>query len=263
MNPPPLEVLVPADGRGPILPDDAEAALAELYGSPRTPWLRANMIGTVDGAATGPDGVTGSINGPADNRVFRTLRALADVVLVGAGTVRAEGYRAPRVDPQLLPGRRDRNQADHPALAILTRGGRLPEATLTDDPAPWVFTTSGNERLDHLRRHLPAERLCVHDGADVDLVAVRRTLAGAGLGQQLTEGGPHLLAALLAAELVDELCLTWSPVLVGGPAQRILSSAGWLDPPVALSLAHLLRAGDVLIGRWVIGRSTDPGTGSA
>ena len=252
---PNLEVLVPADGRAPIRPDGAEPALAELYRSPRTPWLRANMVGTLDGAATGPDGVTQSINGPADHRVFATLRALADVVLVGAGTVRAEGYRAPRVTPPLVPGRRERNQAEHPALAILTRTGRLPVATLTDDPAPWVFTTAGNTELAHLRRHLPAERLHVHDGTDVHLVTVTATLAAAGLGQQLTEGGPHLLAALLTAGAVDELCLTWSPVLVGGPAQRILSTVAWLDPPVALSLAHLLHADGVLIGRWTVDRT--------
>jgi riboflavin biosynthesis pyrimidine reductase len=249
---PTLEVLVPADGSAPIRPDDAESALAELYRSPETPWLRANMIGTLDGAATGPDGVTESINEPADNRVFATLRALADVVLVGAGTVRAEGYRAPRVNPPLLPGRRERNQAEHPALAILTRTGRLPVATLTDDPAPWVFTTPGNTELAHLRRHLPAERLHVHEGTNVDLATVTATLTGAGLVQQLTEGGPRLLAQLVMAGAVDELCLTWSPVLVGGPAQRILSTVAWLGPPVTLSLAHLLHADGVLIGRWIV-----------
>src|SRR5665648_1069207 len=92
---PTLEVLLPA-GLPAIRPDDAEMALAALFAEPRTPWLRANMIATLDGAATGADHRSGSINDPADLRVFRALRALADVVLVGAGTVRAEGYRAPR-----------------------------------------------------------------------------------------------------------------------------------------------------------------------
>ena len=248
-------MLVPTGGREPILPDDSEAALVELYRAPRGPWLRANMIGTLDGAATGPDGVTESINGPADARVFGMLRALADVVIVGAETVRAEGYRAPRVAHRLRPGRRERGQAEHPALAILTRSGRLPTETLTDEPAPWVFTTTGSEHLDHLRRHLPADRLHVHDGADVDLATVRAVLADAGLGQQLTEGGPHLLAQLMAAGLVDELCLTWSPLVVGGPAQRILSTDAWLHPPASLSLVHLLHADGVLIGRWTVDRT--------
>ena len=102
---PVLDVLHPRDFTGPLLPDDAEAALTHLYRYPGRPWLRANMISSLDGAATGPDGLTGSINGPADLRVFTTLRALADVVVVGAGTVRAEGYGQPRVPSALRPAR--------------------------------------------------------------------------------------------------------------------------------------------------------------
>lgn len=256
-HPTPLEVLLPPDRRGPLPPDDAERTLTDLYRHPGGAWLRANMISTLDGAATGPDGVTGSINGPADHRVFASLRALADVIVVGAGTVRAEAYRAPRVPDRLRPGRRERGQPDHPALAILTRSGHLPQSVLTDDPSPWVFTTARNSHLDDLRRSLPAERLHVYDADDVDLAVMRATLADAGLTVQLTEGGPRLLAALLAAGQVDELCLTWSPSLVGGAAPRILDAAGWLDPPANPRLVHLLHADGFLIGRWVIGPTAD------
>ncbi len=247
-----LEVLLPADRRGHVPPDEAELDLTDLYRTPGGTWLRANMIGTLDGAGTGSDGVTGSINGPADHRVFATLRALADVIVVGAGTVRAEAYRAPRVPGTLRPGRRQRGQADHPALAILTRSGHLPEGVLADDPPPWVFTTTGNTHLGDLGRRLPAERLHVHDGDDVDLASMRATLAEAGLTGQLTEGGPHLLAALIAAGQVDELCLTWSPALVGGAGLRVLEAGAWLDPPVNLRLAHLLHDDGFLIGRWLL-----------
>jgi riboflavin biosynthesis pyrimidine reductase len=246
---PPLDLLLPP-GRT-IAPDPAEHDLVELYAEPASPWVRANMIATLDGAATGADHRSGSINHPADRRVFQTLRARADVVLVGADTVRTEGYRAPRTPDDLLAGRRGRQQGDHPELAVVTAGGVLPDALLAEDPAPWVFTTSSAASLDNLRARLPSDRLVVADGA-LDLADVIATLVAAGLGRILTEGGPHLLGELMAAHLVDELCLTWSPQLVGGPAVRVLAGIDWLEPPTTAHLSHLLHSDGVLLGRWLL-----------
>lgn len=251
---PTLQVLLP-DGTAPLPPDAAEQRLADLYAAPHLPWVRANMIATLDGAATGADGRSGSINGPADARVFHVLRALADVVVVGAGTVRAEGYRAPRTQDRFVPGRRERGQADHPVLAVVTASGDVPAEVLDDDPQPWVFTTTGAAHAERLRAHLPAERLVLHDGA-VDLPGAVAALAGAGLPRILTEGGPSLLGDLLAADVVDELCLTWSPQLVGGPARRVVTGAPWLSPPRDAHLAHLLHADGVLLGRWLLRQAT-------
>ena len=255
-TPPPLDVLLPADaGFSPITPDAAEQRLCELYRHPVTPdgWFRANMISSVDGAATGPDRRSGSINGPADLRVFTTLRALADVVLVGAGTVRAEGYRAPRTSAPLIAGRLARGQQPHPALAVVSARGELPAALLDDEPAPWVFTTEDAPGLTTLRAHLPPERLRVHP-ARVDLAQVRSTLVAQGLSRILTEGGPSLLGDLLAADLVDELCLTTSPLVVGGPVGRLVHLEAWIDPPRDLELGHLLHSDGVLLGRWLVRR---------
>jgi riboflavin biosynthesis pyrimidine reductase len=254
---PALDVLLPV-GLPPLPPDAAEAGLSALFAQPRPPWLRANMISALDGAATGADHRSGSINDPADLRVFQVLRGLADVVLVGAGTVRAEGYRAPRTSEPLLPGRRERGQPDHPTLAVVTANGDLPVAMLADEPSPWVFARSDAAHLDRLRLYLPTNRLHVSDGA-VDLADVVATLAGAGLGQILTEGGPHLLADLIAADLVDELCLTWSPQLVGGSAMRVLAGIDWLTPARPARLAHLLHADSVLLGRWLLRDEPDTG----
>lgn len=248
---PTLHVLHP-QGRPSLPPDPTEQALGELFDEPRSRWVRANMIATLDGAATGADHRSGSINDPADLRVFRTLRARADVVLVGAGTVRAEGYRTPQTPEPLRAGRRDRGQPDHPALAVLTASGDLPVALLADDPAPWVFTTSDAAHLDRLSLHLPPERLHVHDGV-LEAATALETLSAAGLGRVLTEGGPHLLGELVAAGLVDELCLTWSPQLVGGSAMRVLAGTAWLVPARPARLAHLLHADGVLLGRWLLG----------
>lgn len=251
---PTLQVLLP-DGTEPLTPDAAEQRLADLYAAPRLPWVRANMITTLDGAATGADGRSGSINGPADARVFHVLRALADVIVVGAGTVRAEGYRAPRTHDRFVPGRRQRGQADHPALAVVTASGDVPAEVLDDEPQPWVFTTTGAAHAERLRAHLAPERLVIHPGG-VDLPAVVATLADAGLPHILTEGGPTLLGDLLAADVVDELCLTWSPQLVGGPAPRVVTSAPWLAPPRDARLAHLLHADGVLLARWLLRQGT-------
>jgi riboflavin biosynthesis pyrimidine reductase len=245
-----LEVLLPP-GHCPLLPDDTEEELSSLFDEPRSPWVRATIVSTLDGAATGEDGRAGSITGSTGQRVFRTLRARADAVLVGAATVRAEQYRAPHTLPALRPGRRMRDQVGDPPLAIVTATGVLPVSTLIAEPIPWVFTTRGAENLDHLRRHLPSDHL--HVAADhVDLAAVITTLAENGLGRILTEGGPHLLGQLMEAGLVDELCLTWSPTIVGGTAMRIVSGAGWLSPPPTPRLAHLLHADGFLLGRWLL-----------
>ena len=246
---PTLEVLLPP-GAPPLAPHD-DARLAEHYAEPRLPWLRANMISTLDGAATGTDGRSGTINGPADHRVFAALRAWADVILVGAGTVRAEGYRAPRTPPSLVGARRSRGQANHPALAVVTGVGDLPSALLADDPAPWVVTTTGAPGLGGLRRRLPRGHVLAHEG-QVDLPAAVASLVGAGLPRVLTEGGPTLLGALLTADLLDELCLTWSPQIVAGPAPRPVVAPGWLEPPASGRLAGLLHSEGVLLGRWLL-----------
>ncbi|EYR62711.1 deaminase [Actinotalea ferrariae CF5-4] len=253
MEPAPvLDVLLPA-GRTALGPDPAERALSELYAYPDGRWVRANMITTLDGAATGADGRSGSINGAADHRVFDVLRGLADVILVGAGTARAERYRGPRTPPPLVPARRASGQADHPPLAVVTGRGDLPAALLDDEPRPWVFTVPEAPFLGHLRAHLPKDRLHLHEGG-VDPRRVLDTLAGAGLVRVLCEGGPRLLADLVAADVLDELCLTQTPAVVGGPATRVVHGQRWADPVRAARPAHLLHADGVLIGRWLLER---------
>lgn len=238
-----MRVLHPAPGPDAGPPSDAD--LLDLYDGP--PAVVASMIATVDGGATGADGLTGSINGPADLRVFTALRTLADVVLVGAGTVRAEGYGPLRLAAARVAARRDRGLADQPALAVVSASGNVPDAVLAG--APWVFTSPGSAHLARLRAALPAERLV----PTTELAEVVAALRAAGGRRIVTEGGPQLLGGLLAAGLVDELCLTTAPTLVGGPAPRIVE-AGWLAPAPDLELVHLLAADGVLLARWRVRR---------
>ena len=87
-----------------ILTDELGGATGEatdlvaLYRPPSLPWLRVNMVSTLDGAANGASGKSGSINNDADKQVFHALRAQADAIVVGAGTARTERYRVTDVE---------------------------------------------------------------------------------------------------------------------------------------------------------------------
>lgn len=254
---PPLDVLLPLDRAGAALPaEDGEPVLHDLYAHPqprtgRRTAVRANMIATLDGSAQGPDGRSRSINGPADWRVFRVMRAVADVVLVGAGTARAEGYTPLTVPADLRDARAARGQAPDLALALVTASGTLPQGLRGTDRPPYVVTSAAHPRLDALRAEVGADHVLVAGDADVDLPAALDALAALGLTRVLAEGGPRLLTDLVRADLVDELCLTSSPQVVGGPGLRAVGGTDWLAARHARA-AHLLHHDGMLLGRWVL-----------
>jgi len=227
-----------------------DEALARLYQLPEgRRWVRALMIATIDGAAQGPDGLSGSISGPADRRMLGLLRALADVVLVGASTVRAEGYGPMRVRPEFASLRAALGLSEPPRLAIVTRSLQLPERPLADPRTIVIAPRSAD--TSSLRERV--EVLTV--GSDrVDLAGALDELAARGLRHVQCEGGPRLLAELLTAGLVDELCLTVSPRLLPNDAPRILAGGG---PPEAteLVLASLAEEDGYLFYRWLRGPS--------
>ena len=263
---PTLDVLLPT-GREPIGPDDGEHTLAELYAHPdplpgRVAYVRANMVSTIDGAATGADHVSGSINNAADHRVFGVLRAAADVVLIGAGTARAEGYRSVAVPDALAAGRAARGQSTLLELAVVTRSGALLPDLLASENPPLVLTVSSSPALRELHRRLGADRVIEAGDTVVDPDRALAALAARGLVRVLTEGGPHLLADLVEHDAVDELCMTTSPLVVGGPAPRILDTDRWLVHPRMLTPAHLLHADGVLLGRWLLVARPGPGDGT-
>ena len=253
---PVLDVLLPV-GRAALAADPSETDLSRLYAHPapragRTAYVRANMVTTLDGAATGPDHVSGSINNPADLRVFRVLRAMADVVLIGAGTARAEGYRALRVPAPLAYARSVRGQHDRIELAVVTATGSLPPELLAGEHPPLVITVASSPGLASLRELVGADRIIEAGATAVDLPRALAALAVRGLTRVLAEGGPHLLADLLAADAIDELCVTTSPLLVGGPAARIVATDAWLAPVRRARAAHVLHSEGVLLARWLL-----------
>jgi riboflavin biosynthesis pyrimidine reductase len=260
--------------QGPELPPAAEvtagplpaavAQLALLYGNGAVPqqaapnargWVRANMVASVDGAVT-VDGRSGGLSGPADRTVFGVLRSLADVVLVGAGTARVEHYRPVRPDEiwaQLRP-----DSAGLPPIAVVTGSLDLTgcERLLTGPAGPSqtiVITTSSAPAA---RKAAVAGRARIIEAGihRVDVGVAVRELASLGHARILTEGGPTLLAELAAAGVLDELCMTTSPMLAGGQAGRIVA---WLPAAGAglstgrLSLAHVLADDGFLLCRYL------------
>ena len=215
------------------LADLDDGALSALYDPPHTPWLRVNFVSTLDGAAQGSDGLSKSINDPADKRVFDALRRRADCLVVGAGTLRAEGYQVPR-----LP------------LVVVSRRGEVPEQLRQAPPGRITLATvSSAPSLDRARELLGDDNVLVLGDSEVDLVALRAGLAERGWNDILSEGGPALFAAMLSAGVVDELCLTLVPRLVGGDHLRIM---GGRPTDVALRPRLLLEQDGTLIGRWLV-----------
>ncbi|MCW4386154.1 pyrimidine reductase family protein [Salinibacterium sp. SYSU T00001] len=205
------------------------------------PWLRVNMVSTADGAAT-RDGLSGGLGTAADRRVFSVLRRLCDVIVVAAGTVRAEGYSGPLVDEAGRAWRRAEGLSEHPRFAVVSRSLDLDPAVLAASPERPLVLTCEDAPAD--RREALAAVADVIDcgGASVDTRLIKERLADRGMPQQHCEGGPSLLGALAADGTLDELCLTVSPTLEGGAASRIAVGAGAASVP--LRLAHVLAADD-------------------
>lgn len=216
------------------------------------PWTTTNMVASVDGAMT-LAGRSGGLGSDADRAVFRTLRSVADVVMAGAGTVRTEGYGPVRLDEEQLDARRQRGQAPVPTLVIVSNSGKLgthlpllDPALVGDGPLPVLVTGAAGE--PSARSLGDRVEVLVAGDETVDLSAAMGSLAARSVGVVVCEGGPTLNGALVAHGLLDELCLTTSPLLAGGDAGRIV--AGTDEQPVDVELVHLLEAGGSLFARW-------------
>ena len=219
--------------------------LHDLYDPGDAPAVRAGFVLTTDGGIAYA-GSSRPLQSAADETVFHVLRAVADAVLVGAGTVRAEKYGPVRPRPQGRSWRLNRNRAEQPPLVIVSRSLDLdPSARCFAGPAVVVTCAAapGPERFGDV---------VVAGEDEVDLPEALRQLHDRGLTRLLCEGGPHLLTTLLQQGLVDELCLTHTPMLVG-PAPSLLTVAQ--QQPVALQLQHLIDGGDgVLLARYAVRR---------
>jgi riboflavin biosynthesis pyrimidine reductase len=205
-----------------LLPDyDADVTVAASYTDARRgrvdgrPWVLVNMISSLDGAvAIGQR--SGGLGGRGDRDVFGVLRSLADVIIVGAGTARAERYGPPQRSGQ--------------RIGVVTRGAHLDwQSPLFASGAGFVITTTAapDVPVDAVRAG--------HDAVDLRL-ALEQLHSSVSI--VLCEGGPSLNGDLLAADLIDEWCLTLSPILVSGAAGRAAISA--VEHATDFRLAHVL-----------------------
>jgi riboflavin biosynthesis pyrimidine reductase len=188
-------------------------------------WVRANFISSLDGAASA-DGRSGVLGGAGDRVVFRLMRELADVVVVGAGTVRIENYSGAQLGAAERQRRHARGQREVPPIAIVTRSAVLDHdlPVFTQTEVPPLLLTAHDAVTEARARFAGLADVYDCSGADtggVDLGAALRTLAGLGLTRVLAEGGPSLLGTFIADGLLDELCLTVAPTVVGGGSKRI------------------------------------------
>lgn len=215
------------------------------------PWLLVNMIASVDGAIT-VDGRSGGLGRPADKAMFSALRAMADVVLAGARTVRHEGYGPSRPRAEVRQARLARGQAEAPRIALVTRSLELDlnSPLFTEgDSRPIVLTCESSPAGRRAEIAEVAEVILAGDAA-VDLGIALRELGALGADVVTCEGGPTLNGELVAADLVDEWALTVSPLLVGGEAMRSIQGQP-LAAPLPLRLDRLAEGDGLLLGRWL------------
>jgi riboflavin-specific deaminase-like protein len=212
--------------------------------------LRINMVASVDGHATDQTGVTEGLGDEGDQELFRSLRALADGILVGAETVRAEGYGPHRLRKDLAEMRRRDGRPEPAALIVVSRSLALdPHAPIfTEAKSPTIVLTCASapaERKAHLASATP---VIVTGDESVDFSSAFEQLAERfGITHVLCEGGPTLNRALLQTGLVDELCLTISPVVTGAPAISIVRAPA---PPADLELRGLCEQHGELFARY-------------
>lgn len=238
--------------------DVGAAVAAEARPShPSRPWVYTNMIASADGG-TALDGLSGGLGGPADKQVFAALRSSADVIIVGASTVRQEGYRPPRRPDEVRRRRQAQGRRPDPRLAVVTRSLDLePDLALFDDPAnrPLIITVAAAPASR--RADLEPVADIVEVGADdVDLDRALVDLWHDGARTVLSEGGPSLNGQLVAAELVDEWNLSLSPHLLGGDARRAAVGPAPGGPPPAMRLARVWTDEHYLFCRWIRSSTT-------
>ncbi|MEO9104111.1 MAG: dihydrofolate reductase family protein [Terrimesophilobacter sp.] len=210
--------------------------LAELYALPQRQWLRLNLIASVNGNAAGQSGTSDGLSSRTDRRILGAIRRLADVVLVGARSVRTEGYFLPKTAP----------------LAIVTGSGDLNGHRIPADVAEGrVIILCPPHAEDSVRSSLHGVPITVVQLPGPRLVPVEivRALRTLGLDSIVCEGGPSLAAQLVDADLVDELCLSTSP-LINNTKLRVLPD---LSDTTPLRLSQLLVDSEsALYARWTV-----------
>jgi riboflavin biosynthesis pyrimidine reductase len=229
---------------------DPETVYADLPHNDARPAVRLNMIVSVDGG-TSWNGVSGALGGPADKALFSVMRSFADVVLVASATMQGEQYGPAVLAPNFQDARRRRGQAPVPRIAVVSRKCRFDWSSpffTTATARPIVLTVSSAAPEDRGRAAEVADVIVAGED-DVDLALAVDELGALGAESVLAEGGPTLNGQLARAKLLDELCVTLSPLLASGDAKRIISGST-LDELEPLDLRSICEDDDYLFLRY-------------
>ena len=217
------------------------------------PWVMANMVGGLDGTAA-VGGRVGALSDDTDARLFRAMRAVADIVLVGAETARREGYGPVRLTDALVAGRRAAGLPPTPPIAVVSRSLLLDwdlplfAEVAPDGPRPIVVTCAAADPDLVARAEAVSDVVVAGEAAVEPDAAVEALRSRYGARLALCEGGPTLLGQVAAAGLLDELCLTISPVLGGDPLPVSVTPAG--AGLTRMRLAHVAEAHGSLYLRY-------------
>lgn len=222
--------------------------LASYYAEPPQ-GVRVNMIFSADGAATF-GGRVGPLSGEIDQQLLEILRGFADVVLVGAGTARAENYGPVRLTETQRAQRHRGGRTQPPPIAVISRTGALPPTLVSNANQPPLLVTCAESPAPH---DLGGNQRCgvlVAGQTSVDVVQAIALLRTHGLSRVLCEGGPTLLDELVNADAVDELCVTMAPKLAAGQPMGQRRQPSQLPVPATLRLAHALNHDDYVFLRY-------------
>jgi len=216
--------------RGAVVPDALAPYLRVDRSRPRNEcWVTGHMVAGLDGTAS-VDGRVGSLSTTPDQALFRRMRQLADIVMVGAETVRRERYGPVSLTEDAQAQRRQKGQSPTPALAVVSRSLSLDwtARVFTDAPEHARTHVITCAAADPLRRAEAAgcAELIVAGQDRVEPATALQALAERGHRVVLCEGGPTWLGQLVAAERLDELCLTISAVMGGDPLPVSLTPPG-------------------------------------
>lgn len=227
-----------------------QSELTDWYAPGAADWLRVNFVSSADGAVQ-VDGDSLALSGEDDMRVFKILRKRCDVLVVGAETVRTDGYRALRLSADRVAWRRENGLPDHPVMAIVSRSGDLDldTALFRNAPVRPIAIVPADLDAGRIAKLSTVSDVIAAGEGGVDFAEAFARLRKRGLRQILCEGGPHVFGEITAADLVDELCLTVSPHLAGAGSGRI--TAGPPSPLRRMHLAHCLHANGNLLLRYV------------
>ena len=214
--------------------DAGRERLEHLYRPPHADWLRINLIVSVPGSAAGTDGTSESLTNRTDRRILGVIRRHADLVLVGAASVRAEGYRIPATT----------------TLGVVTGSGDLSGHRIEEGESSRLTVFCPASATGRVSATMPG--CTIVEVADLDgrLSAADLLAAARGTGARsiVCEGGPSLAAQLAAINAVDEVCLTTAPMLTGTTLPS-LGAAAFAPVPLRPTLLMTDENG-ALYSRW-------------